>query len=229
MSTVTDHASSAQRGRLLLRMLNNIGYIILNGRYEPSSHPNSPPPTPPYTLQREQGRIATIIDYSLASTDQFQRVKSCNVIPKQVHNLTTDHNPIHLHLLIPRGLDPDENLVGNEGKDPHVPCLQFHSSRLKERCVAEQFKKRVEALSQEKKLDMDLLLSKLEDKSLPTAEFADAANHIIVTILHKAGKETLSIASTKTNTLGAHKQDTIPQQTRQRPTAKGGYKPSKTS
>ena len=27
MSTVTDHASSPQRGQLLLRMLNNIGYI----------------------------------------------------------------------------------------------------------------------------------------------------------------------------------------------------------
>jgi hypothetical protein len=198
MSTVTDHVSSAQRGRLLLRMLNNIGYIILNGRYEPSSHPNSPPSPPLYTLQREQGRIATIIDYCLASTDQFQRVKSCNVIPKHVHNLTTDHNPIHLRLLIPRDLDPDESPVGNEGKDPHVPRLRFHSSRLKERDVAEQFKKRVEALSQEKKPDMDLLLSKLNDKSLPIVEFADAANHIIVSILHKAGEEILSIASTET-------------------------------
>jgi hypothetical protein len=56
----------------------------------------------------------------------------------------------------------------------------------------------VEALSQEKKPDMDLLLSKLNDKSLPVAEFADAANHIIVTILHKAGEEILSIASTET-------------------------------
>ena len=46
---------------------------------------------------------------------------------------------------------------------------------------------------------MDLLLSKLEDKSLPIVEFADAANHIIVTILHKAGEEILSIASSETN------------------------------
>lgn len=55
--------------------------------------PTPPPSPPPYTLQREQGRIFTIIDYCLSSTDQFQRVKSCNVIPKHVHNLTTDHNP----------------------------------------------------------------------------------------------------------------------------------------
>jgi hypothetical protein len=55
----------------------------------------------------------------------------------------------------------------------------------------------VEALSQEKK--PDLLLSKLEDKSLPIVEFADAANHTIVTILHKAGEEILSIASSETN------------------------------
>jgi hypothetical protein len=53
ISTVTDHASSAQRGRLLLRMLNNIGYIILNGRFEPNSHPNSPPLSTPYTLHRQ--------------------------------------------------------------------------------------------------------------------------------------------------------------------------------
>ena len=39
----------------------------------------------------------TIIDYCLASVDQFQRVKSCTVIPNHVHNLATDHNPIHLH------------------------------------------------------------------------------------------------------------------------------------
>ena len=45
---------------------------------------------------------------------------------------------------------------------------------------------------------MDLLLSKLEDESLPIVEFADATNHIIVTILHKAGEEILSIASTET-------------------------------
>jgi hypothetical protein len=57
----------------------------------------------------------------------------------------------------------------------------------------------VEALSQEEKPDMDLLLSKLNDKSLSIIEFADAANHIIVAILHKAGEEILSIASSETN------------------------------
>ena len=46
---------------------------------------------------------------------------------------------------------------------------------------------------------MDLLLSKLNDKSLPVVEFADAANHIIVTILHKAGEEILSITSSETS------------------------------
>jgi hypothetical protein len=47
-----------------LNSLNNISYIILNGRFEPSSHPSSPPVPPPYTCQREQGRTATIIDYA---------------------------------------------------------------------------------------------------------------------------------------------------------------------
>jgi hypothetical protein len=89
MSTVTDHASSAQRGRLLLRRLNNIGYIILNGRFESNSRPNSPRCPPPYTLQREQGRIATIIDYCLASIDQFQRFKSCNTMPSQSTSTTS--------------------------------------------------------------------------------------------------------------------------------------------
>ena len=97
---------------------------------------------------------------------------------------------------------------------PHAPRLQFHSSRLKKREVAEQFKKRVEALSQEKKTDMDLLLSKLNDKSLPVVEFADAANHITVTILHHAGEEILSIASTETkhprSTQAGHHSSTDP-------------------
>jgi hypothetical protein len=72
----------------------------------------------------------------------------------------------------------------------------------------------VEALSQGKKTDMDLLLSKLNDKSLSTAEFADAANHIIVTILHTAGEEILSIASTETkhprSALGGHHSSSDP-------------------
>ena len=72
MGTVTDHASSAQRGRLLLRMLNNIGYIILNGRFEPSSHPNSPPLPTPYTLQRRQGRIASIIELGSQTGNSFR-------------------------------------------------------------------------------------------------------------------------------------------------------------
>ena len=46
---------------------------------------------------------------------------------------------------------------------------------------------------------MDLLLSKLNGKSLSITEFADAANHIIVTILHKAGEEILSITSSETS------------------------------
>jgi hypothetical protein len=107
--------------------------------------------------------------------------------------------------LIPRGSESDDSSVDTKDKDPHAPRLQFHSSRLKERDVAEKFKTRVEALSQEKKPDMDLLLSKLEDKSIPIVEFADAANHIIVSILQKAGEEILSIASSETNhTRGAH-------------------------
>ena len=79
------------------------------------------------------------------------------------------------------------------------PRLQFHSSRLKESDITEQFKKRVEALSQEKKPDMDLLLSKLNDKSVSIIQFGNAANHILVTILHKAGEEILSIACSETN------------------------------
>jgi hypothetical protein len=103
--------------------------------------------------------------------------------------------------LIPRGPELGESLRDNKGNDPRAPRLQFHSSRLKERDVAEQFqvKKRVEALSQEKKPDMDLLLTKLNGKSLSITEFADAANHIIVTILHKAGEEILSITSSETS------------------------------
>jgi hypothetical protein len=57
----------------------------------------------------------------------------------------------------------------------------------------------VEALSQEKTPDMTLLLSQLNDKSISITKFADAANHMIVSILQKAGEEILSIASFETN------------------------------
>jgi hypothetical protein len=75
---------------------------------------------------------------------------------------------------------------------------------------------------------MDLLLSKLNDKSLSITEFANAANHIIVTILHKAGEEVLSITSSETNHPRSAHADIIPHQTRRRPTAKRGYKSSRT-
>ena len=55
MAGITDRPSSSQRGRLFLRLLRNIGHLILNGRFE-TSH------DPPYTLTR--GQEATIIDYN---------------------------------------------------------------------------------------------------------------------------------------------------------------------
>jgi hypothetical protein len=165
-------------------MLNHIGYIILNGRFEPSS--SLIPPT--YTYQREEGREATIIDYCLASIDEFQRIKTCMVIPNHVHNLPTDHTPVHLHLLIPRAPEGNEQLEDVEDNDQHAPCLQFHSSRLKDPEIKEQYTSRVEALSQASKPEMESLILKLTGEFISTEDFADAANHIIVTILHTAGE-----------------------------------------
>jgi len=146
MGTITGRASSSQRGRLLLRLLSNTGHLLLNGRFETADIPSTP-----YTFQR-MGRKpeATINDYCTTSLHHLQRVKSCKVIRRQNHNLATDHNPIHLHLLIPRASGQAGEPEEENTTDQHAPRLQFHSSRLKSPETKEKFKQRVEILSQKK-------------------------------------------------------------------------------
>ena len=195
MGIITGRASSSQRGRLLLRFLSNTGHLLLNGRFETADTPSIP-----YTFQRIGRKPeATINDYCTISLHHLQRVKSCKVIRRQNHNLATDHNPIHIHLLIPRASGQAGEPEVEDTKDQHASRLQFHSSRLKNPETKEQFKKRVEILSQKKKQDMDVLKANLINKTISAAAFAEEANQIIVTILQAAGDEVLGRASFATS------------------------------
>ena len=116
-------ASAGKRGRLLLRMLNNIGYIILNERFESSSNLIPPwgnrlfitnvkgtfirTPEDPLLIHSNEKRA----ERQLSSTTALQvwtnfsgpkPARSAQITP-------TDHNPIHLHLLIPRAPERTTN------------------------------------------------------------------------------------------------------------------------
>jgi hypothetical protein len=80
-----------------------------------------------------------------------------------------------------------------------VGVIKAFSSRLKDPEIKEQFKRRVESLSQAREQEMESLILKLTGKPVSTEDFADAANYNIVTILHTAGEEILGLASFEPN------------------------------
>jgi hypothetical protein len=61
---------------------------------------------------------------------------------------------------------------------------------------------------------MESLILKLTGKSISTEDFADAANHILVTILHTAGEEILGLASFEPNHPRKMSEPTMPRQNR---------------
>ena len=94
----------AQRGRLLLHMLDNLGFVIANGRFQSSSCPS-----PPYTCFHRTG--TSIVDYVLISKTNFKYLQSCRVTPrikrsgpakgKRTGTDITDHAPILVQLSLP--------------------------------------------------------------------------------------------------------------------------------
>ena len=83
MERIKSRPSSAQRGRLLLRLLDSINFVILNGRFQSASDPT------PFTLKRQQEQ--SINDYVLIAGRHFPRVKKCVVLVRPSRSHRTSH------------------------------------------------------------------------------------------------------------------------------------------
>jgi hypothetical protein len=125
----TSRPSSSQRGRLLLRFLNNTQHVVLNGRYQ------SPTDPIPYTLQGNDEK--TINDYNTISINHVSKVKRCTVNLRNTRNtrsgqkIPSDHNPILLELTLPTRNAQSQDAPSPTDHSSLPPRLLFRSSRLK--------------------------------------------------------------------------------------------------
>ena len=136
--------SSAQRGRLLFRFLNNTEHVILNGRYQhrlDSSVPN--------TYQRTNSADTSIVDYISVSKLHFPLVKSCQIYNAQRTRSSriSDHNPILLHLDVLTTPVP----IPKADPVPQAlpPRLLFRCERLKDPIILAKFTASLEQLRPE--------------------------------------------------------------------------------
>jgi len=110
------------RGRLLLNMLNSVGFIITNGRF-----PSQSPTHRPYTFFRKPNTYS-ILDYNLIAKRHAPLILTCQVLQNVLPASVTDHMPIHLHLDLPTSSNPVPPIP------PHTSpaCTLYHSKRLKD-------------------------------------------------------------------------------------------------
>ena len=160
----TSRPTSSQRGRLLLRFLNNTQHVVLNGRYQSLTDPI------PYTLQRNDEK--TINDYNTISINHFSKVKRCTVNPRNMRNtrsgqkIPSDHNPILLELTLPTRNAQSQEAPSPTDQSSLPPRLLFHSSRLKGNTNhLKLFTEALEANSHKITKDIKTLKTKVQQKN----------------------------------------------------------------
>ena len=123
--------SSAQRSRLLLRLLQSTELILLNGRFQKHSDSSIP-----YTFQRTNSSDTSIVDYICLGKRYFAFVKSVYNAHRTRSSLVPDHNPILLHLdtkSIPAPFPPPQVASSSP------PRFLFRSARLKDPDIRTSF------------------------------------------------------------------------------------------
>ena len=180
-----------------MRFLNNTQHVVLNGRYQ------SPTDPIPYTLQRNDEK--TINDYNTISINHFSKVKRCTVNPRNTRNtrsgqkIPSDHNPILLELTLPTQNAQSQEALSPTDQSSLPPRLLFHSSRLKGNTNhLKLFTEALEARSHKITKDIKTLKTKVQQKQIDIATFADEANTLIISALQHAAEKTLGRVSPPT-------------------------------
>ena len=178
--------SSAQRGRLLIRLLQSTELILLNGRFQNNS--DSPIP---YTFQRTNSSDTSIVDYICLGKRHFALVKSCVVYNahRTRSSLVSDHNPILLHLdtkSIP-ALQLQHRVISSS-----PPRLLFRSARLKDPDIRTSFTDSLEHFAHDLFASLTALKAKAYSGAVTSQGFANEANRLITEVFHRAADKHLS-------------------------------------
>ena len=178
--------SSAQRSRLLLRLLQSTELILLNGRFQKHSDTSIP-----YTFQRTNSSDTSIVDYICLGKRQFALVKSYVVYNahRTRSSLVSDHNPILLHLdtksipAIP---------LQHRAAPSSPPRLLFRSARLKDPDIRTSFTDSLEHYAQDLLGSLTALKAKAHTGVVTSQVFVNDANRLITKAFHRAADKHLS-------------------------------------
>ena len=183
-----------QRGYLLMKLINDLQLLILNGRFEQIKDP------PPLTTN------ATIIGYIMSPKQTFGEVVSCRVFKdsnratknddgEDVANaIGSDHKLISVTLNLP--IDPAMNQE-NQGniKKRKAPRTQYHYSKLKQSDTAEKFKTHLEIGSTEARKKLDTLKRNLMSEKITKENFLDNSHLVITKMIQEVAEKTLGSPS----------------------------------
>jgi hypothetical protein len=186
-----------QRGHLLLRLVNDLKLLIVNGRFEP---PDSPPPITTKT---------TIVDYFLLHREVFVDVRSCRIHHDTLKTqdnfgIGSDHKLISLTLALPWDASNDtKESTRQRGSHRKAPRTRFMTEKLKNAAIQSEFTTEVERRSPATRNHLLQLQEQHARLVLPTQTFIDRSHALVVDMMQGVAAKILS-SPNPTHSLGAH-------------------------
>jgi hypothetical protein len=186
-----------QRGHLLLRLVNDLKLLIVNGRFEP---PDSPPPLTTKT---------TIVDYFLLHSEVFVDVRSCRIHHDTLKTpdsfgIGSDHKLMSLTLALPWDASNDtKESMGQRGNQRKAPRTRFMTEKLKNAAIQSEFTAELERRSPATRNQLLQLQEQHAHLVLPTQTFIDQPHALVVDMMQGVAAKVLS-SPNPTHRLGGH-------------------------
>ena len=187
-----------QRGHLLLRLVNELKLLIVNGRFELSDS------SPPLTTE------TTIVDYFLLHSEVFVDVRSCRIHHDTLKTpdsfgIGSDHKLMSLTLALPWDVSNDtkESTYQQRGSQRKTPRTRFMTEKLKNAAMQNKINTELERRSPATR---DQLLQPKEQHAnlvLPTQPFIDRSHALVVDMMQGVAAKVLS-SPNPAHRLGGH-------------------------
>ena len=201
-ATITETGATTepeQRGHLLLRLVNDLKLLIVNGRFE---SPDSPPPLTTKT---------TIVDYFLLHSEVFVDVRSCRIHhdtlkTKDSFGIGSDHKLMSLTLALPWDASNDtKKAMLQRGSQQKAPRKRFMTEKLKNAAIQSEFTTELERKSAATREQLLQLQEQHARRSLPTQTFIDRSHALVVDMIQGVSAKVLS--SPNPTHCGGHPRD----------------------
>ena len=149
----TTNMRAKARGRLLLWLLNSTPQIVANGRFENTQNPNFPASLTRTRITDSSNLISrTIVDYMIIGKNHWGEVRSCTVhrgshleigySPSNPTSEPCDHELLTLSIETPGSpLNTSAHPAG------HPDRLRYHTDKLNEKPILDQFQQNLESAS----------------------------------------------------------------------------------